>query len=229
MRVHYFQHVSFEGLAAIEDWCNEREASLSVTRFFEDDFVLPETDDFDLLVVMGGPMSVNDDSQYSWLSKEKRFIRNCIEADKPILGICLGAQLIASAMGAKVYPNRVKEIGWFPVKPMDSKTGIKLFPSTLEVFHWHGETFDLPPGSLLLSSSADCLNQAFLLRDRVIGLQFHLEMNPEAIKKIVSNCQHELIAGGSIQTRDEIFYDMERRSEVLTPVLHGILDYLIKN
>ena len=113
MKAHYLQHVPFEGLGSIETWLQSIRAAVSVTKFFEDP-TLPDPDNLDLLVVMGGPMSVNDEQKFPWLAAEKEFIRKAIEKDKAVIGICLGAQLIAGAMGAAVYPNKEKEIGWFP-------------------------------------------------------------------------------------------------------------------
>src|SRR5690606_3581623 len=115
MRAHYLQHVPFEGLGSIEPWLRARGFSVTATRFFEDP-ALPDPRGIDLLVVMGGPMSVNDDASLPWLVDEKRFVRAAIDANIPVLGICLGAQLIASAMGARVQPGREKELGWFPVQ-----------------------------------------------------------------------------------------------------------------
>ncbi len=116
MKVHVLQHVPFEGLGSIDPWLASRGAEVAYTRFFQND-PLPSPGSMDLLVVMGGPMSVNDEGELAWLAPEKRFVRDAVESGVPVLGICLGAQLIASALGACVYPNRVKEIGWFPFRP----------------------------------------------------------------------------------------------------------------
>lgn len=115
MRAHYLQHVPFEGLGSIEAWLHEAGYSIGVTRLFEGD-AFPDPDDLDLLIVMGGPMSVNDEHRYPWLIQEKAFIRAAIDAGVAVLGVCLGAQLIASAHGAPVYPNHAAEIGWFPIE-----------------------------------------------------------------------------------------------------------------
>ena len=153
---------------------------------------LPAARDVDFVIVMGSPMSVNDETKHPWLVDEKRFIRDCIQTGKPVLGVCLGAQLIASAMGAKVYPNPAKEIGWFPVYAASAENEFGL-PSSMDVFHWHGETFDLPHGARLLARSEACENQAFQFGNRVLGLQFHLETTPEAARQLVEHCRGELL------------------------------------
>ena len=146
-RAHIFQHVPFEGPGSIEPWLAAEGFTVSCTRFFEA-HELPGVEEVELLIVLGGPMSVNDEADYAWLAPEKRYLRAFIEAGKPVLGICLGAQLIAAALGSRVYPNREKEIGWFPIEPVSS-AGEELFsfPGNQTVFHWHGETFDLPVGA----------------------------------------------------------------------------------
>ena len=121
MRAHYLQHVPFEALGSIESWLQNAGYEISCTQFFNS-VELPEIADIHFLIVMGGPMSVNDEQKHPWLTTEKRFIKNTIEAGKPVLGICLGAQLIANSMGGEVFQNAEKEIGWFPVEAVKSKT-----------------------------------------------------------------------------------------------------------
>lgn len=138
MRAHYFQHVPFEGLGSIESWLKKSGFKITSTRFYES-AKLPDLKTIDLLVVMGGPMSVNDEDRFPWLVAEKQFIWDAIAKSKPVLGICLGAQLIASALGAGVYPNKVKEIGWFPIHGIESNgQSVFAFPESISVFHWHG-------------------------------------------------------------------------------------------
>ena len=153
MRAHYLQHVPFEGLGSIEPWLQNAGYKISNTQFF-DSGVLPSINEIDFLVVMGGPMSVNDESENPWLVKEKRFIKSIIEGGKPVLGICLGAQLIANSMGGEVFSNPEKEIGWFPVQAVEPESSsVFRFPEETEVFHWHGETFSLPPGAVQIAKS----------------------------------------------------------------------------
>ena len=142
MHTHYLQHVAFEGLGSIAPWLETAGHTVSHTRFYETT-ALPDPTSLDLLVVMGGPMSVNDEAEFPWLAAETCFIRTVIDAGKPVLGICLGAQFIAAAMGAAVYRNPAKEIGWWPVQAETGSGDVFRFPPTATVFHWHGETFDV--------------------------------------------------------------------------------------
>jgi len=197
------QHVPFEGTGSIAAWLSERNAQVTRTSFFES-AELPELKGLDLIIAMGGPMSVNDEDTLPWMKAEKQFIRDAIRLNVPVLGICLGAQLIANAIGSRVYGNSEKEIGWFEIESTPSGKHVFRFPPKATVFHWHGETFDLPPGSVRLARSAACANQAFQMGDRVIGLQFHLEMTPESIDSIIHNCRHELTEAAFVQTEPEM-------------------------
>jgi len=226
MRAHYLQHVPFEGLGSIESWLVDAGYEITGTQLYASP-LLPEVEDVDLLMVMGGPMSVNDEQDYPWLAREKAFIRNVIEAGKPTLGICLGAQLIANALGGEVFQNSVKEIGWFPIRAAktSNEAGFQ-FPEEIAVFHWHGETFSLPTGAVRIAESKGCKNQAFQLGAHVIGLQFHLETTPDSARAIVSNCRRELVAGEYIQTETEILSAPSERYSAINGLMGKILEYL---
>ena len=226
MRVHVLQHVQFEGLGSIEPWLMERGARISYTRFFAQD-PLPEPRTCDLLVIMGGPMSVNDEDRFPWLRTERQVVRDAITTGTSVLGICLGAQLIASSLGARVYPNRHKEIGWFPVHgitPPD--VSVFSFPPSLDVFHWHGETFELPPGAVRLAYSEGCENQAFQIGNSVIGLQFHLETTPQSAEDIIANCRDELLPSRYVQTEKEMLSATPEQYQSINQVMRGILSYI---
>jgi GMP synthase-like glutamine amidotransferase len=226
MRIHYFQHVPFEGLGCIEPWAEENGYELTHTRFFESTD-LPDAKEIDWLVIMGGPMSVNDEDRFPWLVLEKRFVRDVIASGKPVLGICLGAQMIAGAMGARVFPNPVKEIGWFPIRGVDCGDGsVFSFPASETVFHWHGETFDLPAGAIRLARSEACENQAFQLGCSVIGLQFHLETTPESAREIVSHCLNELVPSTYVQTAEEILSAAPDCYESVNRLMGSVLGFL---
>ena len=226
MRAHYLQHVPFEGLGSIEPWLGSNAYEITNTPFFKS-AELPDIDKIDLLIVMGGPMSVNDENVFPWLILEKQFIRDVIKSGKPVLGVCLGAQLIANAMGAKVYRNSVKEIGWFPVQCVSS-IGSSTFslPASVEVFHWHGETFDLPSGAIRLARSEVCENQAFQLGRTVIGLQFHLETTPESAREIVFNCRDELISSRYVQTERQILSAKSENYKTINQIMDEVLSFL---
>jgi len=227
MKIHWFQHVPFEGLGTIEIWANRHGHPLSVTRFHRQD-PLPQMDTIDWLIVMGGPMNIYEEDRYPWLSEEKKFLKEAIDAGKVVFGICLGAQLIADALGSKVYAGRHKEIGWFPVhkKGAAGQSHVfKDFPQEMDVFHWHGDTFDLPPGCIRIAESAACQNQAFIYEERVIGLQFHLEMTRKGVEEIVATCKGELLEAPYIQKTDEILSNSERFPEA-NRMMDSILDRL---
>jgi GMP synthase-like glutamine amidotransferase len=226
LRVHWLQHVPFEGLGSIEDWLAHRRARVSSTRFF-DQPRLPGVGDFDLLLVMGGPMSVNDEAAHPWLKDEKRLIATAIDAAKPVLGVCLGAQLIASALGAGVRRNPVAEIGWFPVERTagPSAAGLEGLPSRTEAFHWHGETFDLPPGARLAARSEACENQAFTVGDRVVAFQFHLETTPASARALVESCRADLAPGPFVQAQHQILGKPEQFARV-NAIMRRVLDAL---
>ncbi len=200
MNVDVFQHVPFEGLGSMRGWFREQGAEVHFTRFFEQPEWPPP--DHDLLVVMGGPMSVNDEATYPWLAAEKAAIAERLQRGLPTLGICLGAQLIANAAGARVFDNGHKEIGWFPIEG----TGVcPVFEQerTYPVFHWHGETFELPAGASLLASSQACAHQGFVL-GRALALQFHVETTRESALALIEHSGDELTEGRYVQRRTEL-------------------------
>ena len=173
MRFHCLQHVSSETPGLLADVIRERGFTLRTTALYGHE-LLPSTGDFDVLIILGGPMSIHDEAEYAWLRAEKELIAASIREGKKVLGICLGAQLIAAVCGARVYPNPQKEIGFWPMRWRNGGFGPAEEVET--VFHWHGETFDLPEGAVVLASTAACVNQAFSLGDRVLAVQFHPEV-----------------------------------------------------
>jgi GMP synthase-like glutamine amidotransferase len=199
-------HVPFEGLGCIEQWTSKNNHSTSYTKFYEN-YKLPNINDIDWLIIMGGPMGVYDEAIYLWLAEEKLFIKQAIESGKTVLGICLGSQLIAEVLGAKVYPNKQKEIGWFNLQlTHDGKIEKMLngYTDSFPVFHWHGDTFDLPVGSKCLFKSKVTKNQAFIYNEKVLGLQFHFEVTKESMTEMVKHGANELIENDTIQSGEQI-------------------------
>ncbi len=226
MHIHYLQHVDFEGLASINKWANTNNHNITVTKLFENE-PLPPVDDFDLLFVMGGPMNVYEESRYPWLLKEKKFIGKAIDRDKFVAGICLGAQLIADVLGALVFKNAYKEIGWFDVNLMDyGKESVLFndFKETFKVFQWHGDAFELPCASKRIATSEACQNQAFQYSDRVFAFQFHLEFDEQSINALINNCADEIINGKYVQSP----YEMQSGFKYITGTNNLMFNFLDK-
>ena len=227
MHVHYLQHQASEGLGTIEAWLQQHNHEISATRLYAGD-KLPIVDDIDWLIIMGGAMSVHDEVEYPWLKTEKKFIEQAIQKNKKVLGVCLGGQLIAHVLGAKVASNRYKEIGWFPIEPIAAAKTLpaaQLFNQDMMVFHWHGDTFDLPKGAVHLAKSQACMNQAFSYGDNLLALQFHLEIT-EAMAKQWTQGSSEIAAGGLyVQSREHILADPKRFTE-LCKASDALLHYL---
>ena len=218
-------HTPFEKPGYIEQWANEKRHNLSITRFYESN-ILPAFDNVDWLIVMGGPMGVYDEDKYPWLKQEKNFIKQFIEGGKTVLGICLGSQLIAGVLGAKVFPNRYKEIGWFKIRTTgqaEKEDLFNFFPEEAVVFHWHGDTFNLPAGAVHLAENEACKNQAYIYDERVIGLQFHIEVTKNLLNEMLDGGNDELIKGEYIQTEDEIRKGINY-CEGANHLLHRLLD-----
>jgi GMP synthase-like glutamine amidotransferase len=206
MDVHYLQHVPYEPPAAIGDWARERGHDLTGTHLYEDDH-LPTPDDYDLLVVMGGPMGVGDTDEYPWLAPERELIAETLDAEVPVLGVCLGAQQVAAALGADVYAHEEREVGWFPVETTDAATHSPLAPLApgFPAFHWHGDTFDVPDGGTLLATTSVCRNQAFSAANGLaLGLQFHLEATRESVGALVDAVDGETGSGEFVQDAEEL-------------------------
>jgi GMP synthase-like glutamine amidotransferase len=191
MRIHYLQHVPFEGPGYIADWIETKGHQLSSTRFYETSYALPDIDSIDALIIMGGPMGVYDDHLYPWLLREKAFIEDCIDAGKKVLGICLGAQLIAVCLGAQVCTAPQKEIGWYPLLPTAESKALPWFEDLVQaqpyVLHWHGDKFGIPYGAYELARTEANGHQAFCYKDHVLGLQFHLQATPASVAAMLAH------------------------------------------
>ncbi len=197
-RLHYIEHVPFEPPGSILKWATAKNLGITATKLYlEIDF--PDPDEFDFLVIMGGPMNIYEYQKYIWLKPEKEFIKACLERGKSIFGVCLGSQLLADCMGSSVIKNQYREIGWFPVEFSEQALNTDLFngiPKKLTPFHWHGETYELPDGSVHLGSSEACRNQAFCYGDKVLAFQFHLEVSGNMVKGLIKNSGDDLSREG---------------------------------
>ncbi len=230
LNIHYLQHVPFEGPAKIAEWALAKEHKLTGTKLYENT-LLPPIESIDWLVIMGGPMNIYQEKDYPWLVLEKEFINEAIETGKTVIGVCLGAQLIADVLGAKVYRGQHKEIGWFPIALTSEARTSKLFedlPEHLTVFHWHGDTFDLPVGAVQLARSAGCEQQAFLYNECVLGLQFHLESTMESVQKLIQHCKDDISEGKYVQETETILLAGQHYVQGLHEALEVVLEQLAK-
>jgi len=210
MRVHWLQHADFEDLGCIAPWLAALGITPTCTRLYAGE-VLPAASAFDWLIVMGGPMNIYEYERYPWLKAEKALIREAHVQGRKLLGICLGAQLIADVLGGPVTRNAQQEIGWFPLQlEPAAKTSnfFSDFPERFDAFHWHGDTFAIPPGASSLMRSAACAHQAFELDGRVAAIQFHLEVTAANARVWF---EHERPAPApSVQEPEAILAELER-------------------
>ena len=194
MRIHYLQQVPFENAANIGKWAEENGHTLTKTEIFEGE-PFPDTSEIDMLAIMGGLMNIYQYRDYPWLKDEKIFIEKAIAKNIKIIGVCLGAQLIADVLGAKITQNPYIEIGWHDItlkNEVKNSSLLKEFPDKFTAFHWHGDTFAIPDGAIHLASSEACNNQAFQYGENILGLQFHLEYSQNSIEKMLKYCANEL-------------------------------------
>lgn len=240
LRIHCFQHVAFENPGTILEWIQANNHSISYTFPAESPFptvpavspegdtadaannAIPQINDIDALIVMGGAMNTDEEEKYPWMKAEKQFIKAAADAGKKIIGICLGSQLVAAALGTRVYKNKETEIGFFPLSFTDAALQTNLFShfkNPYTVFHWHGDTFDLPANALLIASSAACKHQAYLIGNHILGLQFHFEMNETVIEDMLLHDGHELEQSGEYiqspqQVRENYFHLQQNKKDM---------------
>ncbi len=216
IRVHYLQHVKSENLGNIEGWLKKRKYKITKTLLYKNQN-LPGLNEFDWLIIMGGSMGVNEEGKYPWLKREKEFIKKSIKADKAILGICLGGQLMADCLGAKVKKNKHIEIGFYPVwlKKAGKKSWLfKGLATKLNLFHWHGDTFEIPKGCKNLAFSKACSNQAFTYGEKAAGVQFHFEYSLNYITENFKIRPKKLIKNKFVQDEKEILSQKARFEEI---------------
>lgn len=227
MKLHILQHVPFEGPGRIADWAAGHGIGLGATRLFCGE-TLPDPAEIDGVVVMGGPMNIYQHRDFPWLPEEKRFLERALGLERKVLGVCLGAQLLASVLGAQVYQNPAKEIGWFGVEfTPAARRRFAALPETLLVLHWHGDTFDLPRGAERLAESRLCRNQGFTVGKQVLALQFHLEAGVPECRSLIEHCGGELAAAagiGTIHGAGEIEAGAAAHGSAAAALLSGLLD-----
>ncbi len=201
MKAHILQHTRSTTPGSTIEWLRSENIPFTVTRFFEANALLPSLNSFDFLIICGGEMNVDEEDQYPWLRAEKDFIKSAIEKNKKVVGLCLGGQLMAEALGAHVGKHKTWEVGWWPVQLKLPPT-LKMTPlNILTPFQYHGYSFETPKGAFRFASSEACEHQAFLWGQNAIGFQFH----PESTKQWVVGCSEEnLPSGAYVQTPQQM-------------------------
>lgn len=226
MRILCLRHVPFEGPAAIADWAQARGHTVHCHPMYGDE-ALPDQESFNFLCVMGGPMNIYEHEAYPWLEEEKAFIRAAIDAGKYVIGVCLGGQLIADVLGAKVNKGPQAEIGWFPITRSPDCPAWLDMPETLRVMHWHGDRFDIPEGALRIAASDACDNQGFIYHDRVLAWQCHLEATPESLSALAEACEDELQTTAEyVMSAEQLLQEAESTYSDMHSVLFKLLDQL---
>jgi GMP synthase-like glutamine amidotransferase len=212
-----FQHDVFEDLGFFSEVFDKQGAEYRVVRLFHGEMPAEDWEHVSALILLGGPMSVDEEDNFPFLRWERRIIRAAIDETVPILGVCLGAQLIAAALGAQVFRGPVKEIGWSPISitphgQVDSLLGY--LPESATVFQWHGDGFELPAGAIRLASSVNYSNQAFRVGKSIYGLQFHLEVTPRMIERWLEERSKDLALAPYVQP-DKILADTQSYAPTL--------------
>ena len=221
-------HVPFEGPGIIAPWAKRNGIHMKFVRVFEH-VPFPDLGENDMLLIMGGPMNVYDYHVHPWMEEEIEWVSKAISKGNPVLGICLGAQIIASALGVEVHPGDEKEIGWHPLQFLPAIGDYKIWkdhPGTQMVFHWHRDTFDIPDHAVRIAASEAFDNQGFIYKNRVVALQFHLEVTKESVGELVENCRDDIVPGPHVQSEEEIMNFPSSVDENIR-LMTGILLWLV--
>lgn len=236
LRVHYFQHIAGEGFGSCYDFLKAHQAKITATEFFAlppdltiELEALPRVDEVDLLLIMGGTMSVNDEANYPWLKLEKRWLRRYLAAGKPAIGLCLGGQLIANALGARVSRNQHQELGWMDVgRAANVPSNCFQIPEKINIMQWHSETFDIPKGAVHLAENPVCKNQMYQIGTNVLGFQFHPEMTPHALRGLIEHEEDSAqFHGQYVQPIAELKKSLTTRFEQGNGLLNRAIDYVV--
>ena len=236
LRVHYFQHIAGEGFGSCYEYLKAHQAKITATEFFAlpvdlplELEALPDIDEVDLLIIMGGTMSVNDEANYPWLKLEKRWLRRYLSAGKPAIGLCLGGQLIANALGASVSRNQYQELGWMDVGRVSHvPENYFQIPEKINIMQWHSETFEIPRGGVRLAQNNVCQNQMYQIGRNVLGFQFHPEMTPHALQLLIENEEDSAVFNGEyVQPIAELKKTIKSKFEQGNQLLNRAIEYVV--
>ncbi|NJK91081.1 MAG: type 1 glutamine amidotransferase [Blastochloris sp.] len=224
--IHVLQHSESEGAAGAGRWAERQGFRVQICHLYQGES-LPDLAEVECLWIMGGPMNIYQDRDYPWLKEERAYLEKALEVGKKMLGFCLGSQLLADALGARVHQNAWMEIGWYPVEMSGEagrEPGFGHFPDRLQVLHWHGDTFELPAEARLLASSEACGHQAFAWNGKVIGFQFHMEVEVRDLDGFIGCGQDLKNPGPHVQTEEEIRGGAAIHAARAQEVLAGFLE-----
>ncbi len=226
MRIHYIMHAFFETPGVIESWAKDKGFEFGGTRTYANE-ELPKSSAVDFLVVMGGPQSLLRIGEYPYLQDEINLISRVVKEGKPVIGFCLGSQLIAGALGARTQRSPEKEVGVFPIQLTQAGLSdpiFRHFPAEFDVLHWHHDMPGIPEGAVLLAQSPGCPHQAFRVGDRIYGFQFHMEPTKKSVQPLLKHAVDDLTPDNYTQTTEEILSsDFETMNERMKFILDSII------